>query len=166
MGAEHGSNLDNDGLGVAAFQYRDDARLGEAVAHHADQYGDGHGDHHPHGGDSSGKRQFIFIFDRHKAQQDVGHAEIAKPPGQRGHNHQRRVGSGRAGLGGVALYQTQITGEAAYGVRDASETACHDSAEADYNEQGDGHGDALDQVGGAHGEKTAKRTVDDDDSRA
>ena len=104
---------DNDRLRGAALQHGDAAHTGHGMAHDANKHSHGHGDHHPDGSDPAGELQLILVPDGHKAHQNVGHAEVAKAPGQHGNNADQTVRLRLAGGGVIGLTKAQKTGSRA-----------------------------------------------------
>ena len=136
------------------------------MAHDANKHGHGHGDHHPDGGDPAGELQLILVADGHKAHQNVGHAEVAKAPGQHGNNADQTVRLRLAGGGVIGLTKAQKTGNAAGMGQNSIHTAGLHNAEHHDDAQSDGHNHRLDQVHGGDSAEAAHGGIADDDDGA
>ena len=136
------------------------------MAHDANKHGHGHGDHHPDGGDPAGELQLILVADGHKAHQNVGHAEVAKAPGQHGNNADQTVRLRLAGGGVIGLTKAQKTGKAAGMSQNSIHTAGLHNAEHHDDAQGDGHNHRLDQVHSGDGAEATHGGIADDDDGA
>ena len=93
----------------------------------------------------------------------MGHTEIAEPPGEHGHHHQRCVWGGAVRVRQVSLRETQITGQSFRIFDHGGSSARLNHTESDHDEQRDRHDDTLDQVRRADRQKTAESTVGHDD---
>ena len=138
------------------------AGAGHAVAHQTDDDGHAHGNHHPGGSHPPGELQLFLILDGHKAQQDMGHSEVAQPPGQQGADGQQAVGVGAAGGGVVDVGKGQVAGQGAGIVQHGVDAAGLADAEGQHHHQGDGHDDGLHQVGEGGGQEAAQHGVNHD----
>ena len=158
---------DDDGLGGGgAGEALQSAGADHAVAHDADENGDGHGDDHPNGAHPAGDLQLVRVFNGHEPQQNVGHTEIAQAPGHGGDNGQQAVGDGLADEDVAQGVQPQVSGHPAGVVQHGSHAAGRGHAEHQHRRQGYGHDDGLDQVGDGSRPKTAQNGVAHDDDSA
>ena len=96
----------------------------------------------------------------------MGHAEVAQAPCQHGQGLDKAVIGDLAGGNIGHLHQTQIAGDGTGVIGDSAPAAGHFDAEAQHHDQGDGHDDALDQVGGGHGQEAAHDGIQNDHRRA
>ena len=153
----------DQGLAGRAAQELQRARLGHAQAHHADDDGSGHGNDHPHACNAAAEHQLLFVLNGHEAQQDVGHAEVAQTPCQRGYDVQQTVGGGGVVCCIVACSHGQVAGQAAGVVQNHVPAACHIDAIHQHRDQRHAHDNGLDQVGGRHSAEAAHDGVAHDD---
>ena len=166
MLAQKMCNLYNDGFGRTAFQKRYGTCFCHRVADDADEYCRAHGDNDPCCRNPSGKREFFFILDCHKAQKDMRHSKIAEAPCQCGANRQETVGGRSIVCRAVRCSHAQIACKLPrifhYGIYAARNV----DAEADDNNQRDTHNDALNQVRCACRKKSACCSIRYDNNRA
>ena len=158
--ADQMRDLHNDGFAFAAAgKQGHKAGLGHGVANNADQHRHGHGDHHPHAGDTAAQLELVFIFNGHKAQQNMGHAKIAKAPCQRGDHRNKaiRLGSaiGHAVRGGHAQIARHRAGVLHHGLHAARSIHAVDH----HHQQGKGHHNRLHKIGGGNCHKAAQNSV-------
>lgn len=165
--AQQVGQLNDDGLAVGTR--REQGHLAgerDAVADDADDDGHEHRDAHPDAGNAARSGEHLFFPDGHEAQQDVRHAEIAEAPRERGEDRQQAVGRGSARRRVVGKRHVQIAGQGVCIVHDGLPAACDVDAKEHDHDQCQRHDDALDQVGGGHGEEAAEHCVADDDDGA
>ena len=96
----------------------------------------------------------------------MGHTEVAQAPRQHGQRLDEAVTRHLAGGDIGHLRQTQVTGDGTGIVHHGAPAAGHFNTEAQHHHQRDGHDDALDQVGGGHGQKAAQNGIENDHCRA
>ena len=140
--------------------------MGDGAAHNADEHRHPHRDDHPDRGDAAGEFQLILVPDGHKAYQDVGHSEVAQPPGHHGHDADEAVGGGGVGDGVIGLPKAEEPGQGAGVVQHRVQPSGLHHAEDYDNGQGGGHDDRLDKVHGGHRGEAADGGVADDDDGA
>ena len=161
----HIRDTHNDGFGVVTTQLRHDIGIAECPAYHADQHRDTHRDHHPHRRDPAGQLQLFLVLDRHKAQQDVRHTEVAQSPRQGGDDMQQVIRIALTGGFRIRRRHRQIPRQIAHIVDNRIDPARGDGGIHQHKRNGKGHDDALDKVGGGSREEAARRGVSDNDHR-
>ena len=139
--------------------------MGHAIAHHADEDGHCHGDHHPGGGIPAAERQLLLLFNGHKAQQDMGHAEISQAPGQQRADCQQAVWIGSTGGGIVNMGQGQIPRQGLCVLQHGVHTAGIGNAKAQHHHQSHRHDDGLHQIGKRCGQESAHNRINHDHRR-
>ena len=96
----------------------------------------------------------------------MGHAEVAKAPGQGGNDRQEAEGARGPVRPVVTLGNVQIAGKL-FGVgNDDIHAACLADPEKDDDHKGDGHENTLDQVCGRYSQETAQGRVGNDNDCA
>ena len=139
------------------------AGLCHAVAHNADDNGDAQGDHHPDGAHTAGELQLGPVADGHEVEQDVGHTEVSKAPGQSGGYHEGGVAAGLGGLDIGGGCEAQVAGDLFRIGNNGVHSACGVDAEYQHYNEGKGHHDALDKAGDGGGHKSSGGAVGHDD---
>ena len=136
--------LDDDALRVGKLLQR--SLLGEQVADEADEDGNGHGDDHPDGGDTAGGLDLVLVLDRHEAQNDMRHTEVAETPCQRRNDRQKVIGVRAAGFRIVDARQREVARNRLCVVQYSTHTACLGHTEHDDADQRCRHDNGLDEV--------------------
>ena len=145
MGGQQVRDADDDGFGSGALQGFHSALGAEGIAHETDEDCQAHGDDHPYGANPAGDLQLLFVFNGHEPQQDVGHTEVAQAPGQGGNHGEGAV---RRGTGtGVGLGEGQEPGQGFGVFHNGAEPAGLGGGKNQNEENGNGHDDALNQIG-------------------
>ena len=163
MIGDHARNRDQNRFRIG--ELADHLGFCHAVTDDADHRRNRQRNHDPDRRDAAGQFELLGVADRHKAQEDVRHAEIAEPPRERGKNRQRAVGRGVAAAG-AELGHAQVAGQRLGVFKHHVEAADRNNAEAEHADDRNRHDDALQKVGGARGEEAAERGIRDDDRRA